>query len=347
MSLFAEKGCEVLQAIPSGCKDIVVKAHSADSSLLSLLELSDARVIITRRDPCDSIVSQNERFGLASSNVISGLSLSFASIAMIQLTMEPLLLQYEDGFTSNRQTLALIADFLGLTVDATTRDTIFESLRPEVLRRQIDTWAADSGNIDPLSYDPATHWHPGHIGDGRIGKGRERLPPEQFQAISDCFRSLSAGDLQSDQRIRWSSALFWYADRRTASLQETLDFGGDDACLIYGPYFYLPIGRWRAVPQVEPVSSNDFITFKIDVLIGQVLEVRTVTLPTKWPDKIAIEFNHVNHNVPIEIRFYSVGDGRKARLKFAGVELIRLGPCDTRTPPNACPVGLSGFLTAP
>lgn len=63
ISIYIEHAADLLSNVPERVRDIVVKAHYADYPMLKLLELADARVVLTYRDPKDSIASQIERTG--------------------------------------------------------------------------------------------------------------------------------------------------------------------------------------------------------------------------------------------------------------------------------------------
>ena len=338
LSLYAESAGELLENIPVGCKDVVIKAHSVDAALLKLLSAGEARIIITDRNPQDSTVSQIERFALSETDILRQLSRAYASMAMVQATLEVLLLRYEDRFYADPGTVRRMADWAGIAVSDMEIADIFKSLEAAALKKRLTSWTEElnAAGEAPTNFaerhDHATQLHPNHVGDGRIGKGMERLSPERCHVLADCFDGFGANAGWRSRAIRWSSALFNYSDDRTPSEKERLCVSGEEGLLVYGPYLYLPTGYWRAVPLIRMEYDNLPLQLLADVFTGNrgVVQLRVFTLPACNVNRIALEFEHVDHLDPIEIRFSSIRDGNQVHALFSGVELNWLGPPDPR-----------------
>jgi Sulfotransferase domain len=332
VSLFAERAGELLSNVPDNAGDIVVKAHAADHPMLMLLKLADSRVILSYRDPKDSVVSQMERVDSTFRAVMTQLSTTLATFAMIVDHTHLLILRYEDDFPSDRETLTLLAQHLGVTVANSTIDALFQAFRSENVKHEITNWVSDAGLGHRISANTATYWHPGHIGDGLVGKWQGRLSEAQIRAVSQAFPCDFIDDSWKRLPIYWSSVLFQFTDNREPIEAETLFCSGTEEILVYGPYLRLPAGRWHVLPALKPISATDPVTLKVDISInlptrGQ-LQLRTFTLPTKHAEQMALEFDNINHLEPIEIRISSVNDRRLGRAMFSGINLTWLGPVE-------------------
>jgi len=331
-SLSSAEAIELLNNIPSGPGDVLVKAHWIDQPFVSLASLSHARIIITTRDPRDSFVSHRERFGAALQEAVRDLSRTSATLGMLPLTARTLWLKYEDGFTDDPETVARIASFLDLNLDGAILRSIYDELRPERVARAIDR-AVARGSMEEHGFDDSTHWHLSHVGDGGCGKWRHRLQPDDQEAVIGALGTdFSTGE--TSPTIFWSPKLFTYYDERAGTSEEWLSCNGEEQPLIWGPYLHLVAGRWQIRPLVRLEDEDQPVTIRVDTFIPvpgrDVLALRAVSLPVTSPDRLTMEFDHHDHMDPIELRISSIGDRRIGSLRFSGVELTRLGPSERR-----------------
>lgn len=342
VSLYSNGGSEMLRNIPSGTQNVVVKAHWTDQILMTLASLVETKIIISMRDPRDSVVSLSERFSISTREAVTWLSASFASLASLPTTVDRLVLHYEDRFTDNLATISAIAKFVGLNVSDEETGAIFDALRGDVVRQYIESWLnASLPAKRPRDFDSATQWHPGHIGDGRIGKWQERLEVEVSQAVSDCLEALSDASAWRSKPMRWSSHFFYYHDERSPGDDELVECTGEEKLLVWGPYFFLPAGRWKFTPLVRVDLP---VVIKIDIFVALsgrgLMQLRTVVLRPDAP-RLAnvLIYEHLDHSEPIEVRLSAVGDGRKGSIMFSGVDVAFVGPCDTIGAYSAEPIG--------
>lgn len=341
-SLYSDGGSEILRNIPSGTQNVVVKVHRSDHILMTLASLVETKIIISMRDPRDSVVSLLERFSISTREAVGWLSASFASLASLPTTADRLVLHYEDRFTENEATISAIAKFVGLNVTADETAPIFDALRGDMVRQYIESWLNRSLPAKrPRDFDPATQWHPGHVGDGRIGKWVEGLPLEVSQAVSDCLEALSDASAWRSKPMRWSSRFFYYHDERLPGDDELFECTGEERLLVWGPYFFLPAGRWRFTPLLRVDMP---VVIKIDIFVALsgrgLMQLRTVVLrPDASRLANALIYEHLDHSEPLEVRLSAVGDGRRGMVMFSGVDVAFLGPCDTIGAYSAEPLG--------
>ena len=340
VSLSTAEASDLFDNVPGGSRDIIVKAHSLDAGLLTLASLFQAKVILTTRDPRDSLVSQRERFGATLHEAVRDLSRSSATISMLDDSVPCLRLRYEDHFTDKSATVAHIAQFLGFQIGTSTIDDIYRQFRPENVTRALDRLSS-RGDLKTFGFDASSHWHPGHVGDGESGKWQHRLPPEDQEAVIGAVGS-DLHDNAATRCVHWSAKLFTYHDGRSAAANEMLACEGDDRALLWGPYQHLPSGRWQVSPQIRLRDLDRTISIKTDVFIPVTgrdqLSLRVLNLPAASPERMIMEFDHHNHAEPVELRISSIADGRTANVEFAGADLTWLGPSERSSIMMARPV---------
>ena len=71
VSLYSDGGSEILRNIPSGTQNVVVKVHRTDQILMTLASLVETKIVISMRDPRDSVVSLFERFSISTREAVA------------------------------------------------------------------------------------------------------------------------------------------------------------------------------------------------------------------------------------------------------------------------------------
>ena len=330
VSLSVGHASDLLANISPDFRDVIVKAHFLDNWLLTLAALFQAKVIVTTRDPRDSLVSQRERFGATLHEAVTDLTRSAATLATLHESVPVLRLRYEDGFMNRPETVERIAAFLELPIDRGEAGCIFDEYRAENVTRAVDRWQS-TGKLKETGYEAATHWHEGHVGDCVSGKWRQRLRSDDQEAVMGAVGS-DLLDSAIPEEIYWSPKLFTYFDERSGSSAEMLNCNGEEQALLWGPYQHLPTGHWRISPQITLDTPAQPLSIRVDTFIPvqgrEVLALRVINLPASSPERLVMEFDHYNHLDPIELRISSIGDCRQGRITFRGAELKRLGPSE-------------------
>jgi len=177
---------------------LLLKSHELkDPALAARVLEGAARIIVTVRDPRDSVTSlmraHGQDFELALDHVAAALHLCARAAGQ----GNALLLAYETRFFEAPETLPLLAEALGLTLPEGAAARIFASLSRAEVERYIATLPARPGvlvSTDARDYlDPATHWHTHHAGrQGVVGGFAGFLTAAQEQAVrarvSDVYR---------------------------------------------------------------------------------------------------------------------------------------------------------------
>jgi hypothetical protein len=167
---------------------LVVKTHIPSPSLAFLSRFLGGTVLITVREPRDSIASLMQRFGHDFEAALDEVGRSAIRLVELCSVGRPLIFRYEDGFFRRPATVARLGrkmDFARPLQPAAV-DRIHNSLTAENVRRKIATLAKKGVfglSSHPDKFDGRTHWHPGHIGDQRIGKYGEILSSEMQRQV--------------------------------------------------------------------------------------------------------------------------------------------------------------------
>jgi hypothetical protein len=165
-----------------GARILVVKSHEPSEALVYLVRLTRGCMFLSVREPRDAIASLMQRFGHGFEGALAETARHSARIAVLAREEDAITYRYERGFYNRIQTIAEIAAALGIRVNRTTRERIFQSLTRDAVIKKIGALGKKGRfgakpNAD--SFDSATHWHPGHIGDGRVGKYTSILSKNQ------------------------------------------------------------------------------------------------------------------------------------------------------------------------
>jgi hypothetical protein len=171
--------------VPEGAEKariLVIKSHEPSTAILFLTRFARGQVLVTVREPRDSVASLMQRFGHSFESALKDVREGGKHVMALARERRALVLRYEDGFPDKERTIDNVAAFLGMKISAALRRRIFRSLTREAVQKKIRTLHA--GETDPNAFDPTTQWHPGHVGDGRIGKFKSVLSAAQQRRIA-------------------------------------------------------------------------------------------------------------------------------------------------------------------
>jgi len=161
----------------------VIKSHSADEQFFDYVCLTDAKQVLTIRDPRDCIVSLMEQFGHSFDVALRMLVASCNALMRFQ-SYEGIVLRYEDQFFNSSRTILKLCQYLRLTklIDV---ESLMQVLSQESIMEfinsfdQVPSERIEQHNEHRDSYDTLTHWHTHHFGDGLVGKWKARLSSDQ------------------------------------------------------------------------------------------------------------------------------------------------------------------------
>lgn len=317
-----DEGEDALDRMPVDMGDVVLKSHSMDQRLLRIARLAGARIVLSVRDPRDSVVSQRERFGAPVRRTVAELSRSLATINSLAADLPVLRFRYEDRFIETARTIAAVARFLG--VPAAKRDVarIASELSIDAVRSRVAVRSRQLTAGETPCQEPVTQWHHGHVGDGVSGKWRDRLDPASQRLVADCLNPFAAPGGWRKRPVRWSAELFDYQAKQRARPTVEIRAGPEPDFIAYGPYLHLPVGAWRATPLVRSVEGRCGALLEADIYLPWAdRQLACVRAPVGREDApVSLDFTRYDHYQPVEARLRTV-ERRPRGFVFSGWRL--------------------------
>jgi hypothetical protein len=189
IGVFAESPAALYANPAIGGRHLVCKTHGW-LNLHQFAHQNAATVIVTVRDPRDSVLSFAERFGYSLAEVVPGIAQHCQHMIACADAGHPVL-RYEERFFDNVATVRALARHIGIEVSDGVAGEIFNKYRTEVVRAFAATVPSlpqeRLGGDDKRPYDLTTHIYKTHIGDGRVDKWRERLDARQRAELTRLF----------------------------------------------------------------------------------------------------------------------------------------------------------------
>lgn len=138
--------------------NVVRTHHSVEQSTLDYLSTYAVLILVTTRDPAISLESLVNYHGYTREQAQHKIDSAEEMCKLVQKNPKAIVLHYEDGFTSNPQTIDWLAECLGEKLKQNVSKEIFDSLRRPNIEALIATIPA-SRNTDPI-----TMWQKAHAG---------------------------------------------------------------------------------------------------------------------------------------------------------------------------------------
>lgn len=324
-SVYADKGGDIISSFGDEIEYLVIKSHHIDEEYLKIIRATDAKLIITVREGRDSVTSLINRFEKSESDALSQISLSASTIALARSMFAHMLLVYEGRFMDERETITRVADYIGIEISEDFASELLAQFDREKVASNI--LAQFKNASADITYDDANHWHVGHVGDGRSSKWTETLSKAAAAAIDEAINPFCEGELRPGLVINWSSYLFKHTDGRGLEAGQIITTGMNDHLLVYGPYLFLPPGRWKVDFRFRPTGTGGISILKIDAILGYesgLLGSSSARLDGADEQHCGFEFEHTHLSHPVETRVHSMSYGSASDVEFLGVSLTYL-----------------------
>jgi len=168
-------------------------------------------------------------------------------------------------------------------------------------------------------------------------KDLARSPDAFYASLSDSERReielaltdyLPTLERRQIEKISWRRQLFSSTEIPFGSTDIRIDTTGKARHLVYGPYFYIPIGTWRAVMRFaleNALSGCDLILDVYDIGRNEILfegEVRTS--PKQGAYACEFDFEVVDASSPMEVRVFMKSGSIEGYFVFGDVDLVRI-----------------------
>jgi hypothetical protein len=125
----------------------------------------------------------------------------------------------------------------------------------------------------------------------------------------------------------WPKGVFLGAEPMGAALARTgaVSLVGGARCFVFGPYFHLPAGRWRAEVKFSVADNISGNKLKVDVFTDSVIFQDSCTLPAQGSFQLTLTFDVIEPRLPIQLRFYNERGAIEGRFDLHGVTVTRAG----------------------
>jgi hypothetical protein len=164
----------------SSCSHVILKCHKLDSVGRTLARTGAARVIYTRRNLADAIVSLINMFGGDFDNAMAEMVSSLELYKLHRHGGNAVIIGYEEIMSSPLDAIGKIAGYLGLHVNDKAMKAVVEENSFGRAREKVE----QINQIEGAAYDAGTLLHPHHIRDGSSGYGRKVLTEEQLCRVT-------------------------------------------------------------------------------------------------------------------------------------------------------------------
>ncbi|WP_454850992.1 hypothetical protein [Rhizobium binxianense] len=156
------------------------------------------------------------------------------------------------------------------------------------------------------------------------GSGAE-LDDAIREAAEKVLLPLAAGRFpaSSGQAVSWPESTFYSGDRPGESLGDIVDITGGARCLIYGPYFHLPVGRWNARLFFNVDEDCYGQTFTIEIHSAQLLGKLRICPQGIGSFEVIVPVEIADPRTGIEIRFLMDTGAIEGRLSSWSVDWSR------------------------
>jgi len=153
--------------------------------------------------------------------------------------------------------------------------------------------------------------------------GSELSEPLQ-RVIEEVLRPLEIGrGDNSRQSICWPRETFFSGDKPGESLEDSVDLTGGARCIIYGPYFHLPAGRWNAKLAFDIDEDCYGQIFTIEVHSGGTLGKVRIRPEGTGSFETTMRVDIVEPQIGIEVRFMMDSGAIEGRLSGWSIEWLR------------------------
>ncbi len=122
-------------------------------------------------------------------------------------------------------------------------------------------------------------------------------------------------------KIFWPREMFLSSDQ---PLKGAVEMTGKPRHFVYGPYLYLPPGKWIARPQIEIAGNLSNNTVAVDVYNGEILLIGQANLPAYGAYIVELEIEIQDARLPVEIRIANERGAIEGWLDLVRVELSRV-----------------------
>jgi hypothetical protein len=185
---YDENIARFLSQAPRLVEHVVVKCHSLDALGRILARSGKAKVVYTRRDVADAVVSSMRMWRQDFEQALAPIEASLELFALHRESGRALLLNYDDIVGSPLRSVQRVAEYLEVAVEPRVVYEVAEATSLERMREKAAQLTRPGSHdrlvlVNDVMHDRESLLHPAHIRDGRSGYGRELLSAEQVARL--------------------------------------------------------------------------------------------------------------------------------------------------------------------
>jgi hypothetical protein len=172
-----------------------------------------------------------------------------------------------------------------------------------------------------LAADAANYVEPGAWERG-LDAAAKRLLATVLEPLARLMRGRDCPSLA------WPPPLFLLGDRPTQALSAPIDLLGPARLLVYGPYLFLPPGRWRAEAEIllrDGAFRTGLAMDATQLGMRDPLAVLQVRADHDGPHLIRMGFMVERAAEPAEVRIATTEGAIEGSFELRGVGLVRVG----------------------
>jgi hypothetical protein len=252
--------------------------------IVELLRQADASVIVVLEGPARIVGAVRRTRQLEGLPAIRFASQSLATLHDLALLPRARLLGARDAPRPVDDLVVEIARMFRINLDASSLRTI---------RQRLDVGELNTERRirDLIPSDPV---------DGQSDD--ELLATEALSG----FVPLLGGNRA--ERFEWRPGLFLGSNPHGAQVTGPLSLVGASRCFLFGPFFHLPAGEWRATVDFEVRENLSGNVLKVDVYTDKVIMEASTRLPEVGRFSFDIAFTIEEPREPMQIRLFN-GEG--------------------------------------
>lgn len=173
-------------------------------------------------------------------------------------------------------------------------------------------------------------------------------PEQRYSLLAECHRALAAPakdvvDTAAEAQLReeclsayrpivsaqlmtgatWPVKAMLNMDRKGAPLAGPVEFAGIPRILIYGPYFGLPRGNWRAIVDFSISDNPSGCDIEISAVSNGFLATGRSSLPSSGAFRTTLDFEIHEPRWPAELHFTLKAAAIEGAIKLKAINLVR------------------------
>ncbi|MEI4483113.1 MULTISPECIES: hypothetical protein [unclassified Phyllobacterium] len=294
---------------------MVITSHYPDHELCAFLLRSKAPYLVFTENVMDALNWLAKTTGTTDIPLVRAMSASLACISQIRTHPSILAVQRQKmGSVQIHRILGYFCRILGINLSKEgiircleKLGTDFSGPAPDLSR--IPTFEESAKKLDPHYMEPGAE-------NGTISP--------QIRAIAfDVLKPLDGSVMRTrNQHIIWPLQTFLLNDKAGANIVSEIELVGRARCVVYGPYFHLPLGQWTARFSLRIDSEIYGQIFTIEIHNSELLSKIRIR-PVQTGSFVAeAQFRVERAREAIEIRLFTESGAIEGSIAHWSMELI-------------------------